>query len=235
MIQDIDRWIATTRAVRNSLETYGVGPSKIVDIPNGVALPEIHPAEENYRKIASFLYLGRLSTNSARDIPTLIRAFDRLANQSSDVQLALVGDGDLYQETKSLVDQTRHHTRILMPGLQQPEEWLNWAHCMVLPSLFEGLSNSLLEAMSYGLPIIANDIPPNREVLDDGKAGILVPVGNEQRLYDEMLRLTNNPHFAFRMGANALKRVKERYAIEKVAEQYISLYRQLIWKAKKIQ
>ena len=161
-------------------------------------------------------------------MPTLIRAFDRLADQTPEVELALVGDGDLYQETADLVSQCRNRERIQMPGLQDPEPWLRWADCFVLPSRREGLSNALLEAMAHGLPCIANDIPPNREVLDGGNAGILVPIGDEQRLFDEMRDMAMDIGHATKMSEAALFRVQSHYSIDIVADRYIKLYEQLL-------
>jgi len=114
-----------------------------------------------------------------------------------------------------------------MPGQQQPDTWLKWADCFVLPSRREGLSNALLEAMSFGLPCIANDIPPNREVLDDGSGGVLVPVGDEDELYDAMWSMVTDIEHATAMGQAALRRVESRFAIDSVADRYIDLYGQL--------
>lgn len=230
MIRSLDCWVATTHAVRDVLHKWGVASQKIATIANGVSLVgDVPPTTNNGGgRVRRFLYLGRLSSNIQRDVPNLIRAFERLADQNSYTELALVGDGDLYYETAALVSQTRNRQRIQMPGLQKPETWLRWADCFVLPSRREGLSNALLEAMAHGLPCIANDIPPNREVLDDGKAGILVPVGDEDRLYLEMKRMATESGQADAMGCAALERVQERYSIEAVADRYITLYEELI-------
>ena len=227
MIQNLDRWIATTLAVTDSLTGWRVLPERIACIPNGVDLPLLDNHSRKTEAARRFLYLGRLSTTSKRDVPTLIRTFDRLAAQSPTVELALVGHGDLYQETADLVSQCRHRSRIQMPGLQDPEPWLRWANCFVLPSRSEGLSNALLEAMAHGLPCIANDIPPNREVLEDGAAGVLVPIGDEQRLFEEMYNMTKDVGYATRMGEAALCRVRSHYYIDAVAEKYIALYEEL--------
>jgi glycosyltransferase involved in cell wall biosynthesis len=227
MVHGMDRWVATTEAVRESLIAWKVSPEKIVMIPNGVNLIE-HQIAHRERDVAlRFLYLGRLSTNIQRDVPTLIKAFDRVADEFSEAELALVGDGDLYQETENLVAQARNRARIQMPGIQDPAPWLGWADCMVLPSRQEGLSNALLEGMVNGLACIANDIPQNREVLDNGRAGVLVPVGDEDHLVNELLRMATEPGLAEAVGKSAMQRVEERYSIESVADQYIELYKQL--------
>ncbi len=224
----IPTWIATTCAVKEALVRAGIGHARVWLIPNGVVVRKEIRNKTPGIHIKKYLYLGRLSTNIQRDVATLIRAFDRLAGMLADVELAVVGDGDLFQETADLAAKCTHSKRIMMPGYQKPEPWLDWADCFILPSRREGLSNALLEAMACGLPCIANDIPPNREVLDDGNAGVLVPVGDEEALYREMLRLSADPAFAADLGQRAMTRVKEHYSIESVAARYIDLYKNLI-------
>lgn len=228
MIRGLDRWVATTQAVKQSLLDWTVPAERIVSIPNGVDLV-LDTALYNMREqTRHFLYLGRLSSTAQRDVATVIHAFDRVADVVPGVKLALVGDGDLYRETQVIVDQARNRKQIQMPGYQRPEPWLQWADCFVLPSRREGLSNALLEAMAHGLPCIANDIPPNREVLESGSAGVLVPVENENRLYDEMLQMVTVSGRADKYGKLALQRVRDCYSIDAVAEKYLELYDQLI-------
>ena len=223
----IGQWVATTQAVTDALVRAGVNPVRIVKIPNGVELPESH-RERKHSGVRRFLYLGRLSTNIERDVPTLIKTFDRLAAGHADLELALVGGGDLFEQTRCLTDACVARARIHLCGFDVPERWLAWADCFVLPSRREGLSNALLEAMATGLPCIANDILPNREVLDGGAAGVLVPVGDENRLYEAMRQMVVDPGYAEEMGKAALQRARCEYNIASVAEKCISLYRTLI-------
>ncbi len=224
----IGNWIATTEDVSQALVRAGVNPKQILRIPNGVDLSDSFAQHASGKSVRRFLYLGRLSTNSQRDVPTLIRAFDRLAVKHSDVELALVGRGDLFQETFALANACEARDRIQMPGLDEPNKWLSWADCFVLPSRIEGLSNALLEAMAAGLPCIANDIPPNREVLENGEAGVLVPVGDDEKLAAAMERMASDAAHADTMRAAALNRVGSHYGIKTVATRYMALYEELI-------
>ncbi|PZO06774.1 MAG: hypothetical protein DCF27_12115 [Lysobacteraceae bacterium] len=228
MIKRLDRWVATTQAVADTLLEWHVPPERITCIPNGVDLPVLNRHSPKSGAARRFLYLGRLSVTAQRDVGALIRAFDRLAAQSPEVELALVGDGDLYQGTADLVSKCRHRDRIQLPGLQDPERWLRWADCFVLPSRREGLSNALLEAMAQGLPCIANDIPPNREVLADGAAGVLVPVGDEAQLFEAIRRMANDAAHVHAMRIAAFGRVRAQYGIEFVASRYVALYEEII-------
>jgi glycosyltransferase involved in cell wall biosynthesis len=223
----IQTWVATTAAVEESLIRAGVAPGKIVRIPNGVDLPvdpKKRPASDRVRR---FLYLGRLSSNIQRDVPTLVKAFDRLATTHTEVELAIVGGGDLLEETRKLAETCSSRDRIHLPGFDRPEEWLAWADCFVLPSRREGLSNALLEAMAAGLPCIANDIPPNREVLANGEAGILVPVDDIDALEKAMRDVVEKWGVAEHFAWMAKDRVEQCYSISAVATQYGQLYEKL--------
>ena len=226
----IGTWVATTSAVGDALICAGVKPDKIMNIPNGAKLSINPNVQAKVGGVKHFLYLGRLSKNSQRDIPTVISAFDRLAAAHKDIELAIVGGGDLYDITRCQIDACQARERIFLPGFDKPEPWLFWADCFVLPSRREGLSNALLEAMAAGLPCIANDILPNREVLADGKAGVLVPVGDEDRLFEAMLSMVDDADHALAMRVAALIRVESHYSIEAVAASYMSLYTELIRK-----
>lgn len=223
----IPLWVATTDAVADALVSAGLLPHRIKRIPNGVEVRQ-RPRDIAWKKARHFLYLGRLSTNTERDVPTLVAAFERLAEEIDDVELALVGGGDLFKETAELVAKCRHKERILMPGFQSPEVWLNWADCFVLPSRREGLPNALLEAMAHGLACIANDIPPNREVLADGAVGDLVPIGDVDRLYLSMHRMATDETYFNTMRSKALEHCINNYDIHSVAASYISLYSELL-------
>jgi glycosyltransferase involved in cell wall biosynthesis len=220
----IGTWVATTAAVVDALVKAGVKPERIAQIPNGVEVATAVTPAPFPDGARHFLYLGRLSENTERDIPTLVRAFDRLATKHARVELAIVGGGEQFEETKRLVETCAARNRIHMPGFGEPEKWLAWADCFVLPSRREGLSNALLEAMSAGLSCIANDIPPNREVLDDGKAGLLVPVENCDALERAMRDIVEDDGMARHFALEAKERAKHCYSIESVAARYINLY-----------
>jgi L-malate glycosyltransferase len=224
--RSIQKWIATTEAVEQGLIRAGIPARKIVRIPNGVPLP----AEPVHLPgtIRRFLYLGRLSRNIDRDVPTLLAAFDRLARTNPEVELAVVGGGDLLDETVDIAAALASRERIHLPGFDDSARWLAWADGFVLPSRREGLSNALLEAMAAGLPCIANDIPPNREVLAGGSAGILVPIGDRQALEDAMRLLHDDPAMAALLAGRARERVITHYSIAGVAQQHASLYASML-------
>lgn len=226
------RWVATTEAVRQALLRAGVAAPRIVVIPNGVELPRSE-SRVRQRPVRRFLYLGRLSTNTQRDVPGLLSAFDALAADVPDAELAVVGGGDLLADTRTRANACLHAARIRVTGPGSSDEWLRWADSLVLPSRREGLSNALLEAMAVGLPCIAYDIPPNREVLADGKAGVLVREGDEGSLVEAMRRFVRDPGYASSIAKAGLRRVEAEYGISSVTSRYMELYRALAGRARR--
>lgn len=221
------RWVATTQAVKQALMRAGVAEPRITVIPNGVELPKVLEPKRRRQPARRFLYLGRLSTNTQRDVPSLLYAFSSLADEFDSVQLAVVGGGDLLQETRALATSCRHSDRIQVPGQAEAASWLDWADCFVLPSRREGLSNALLEAMATGLPCIANDIGPNREVLAEGNAGLLVPVGDVARLCAAMASFAREAETVEHYSSAARSRAETTYLMHEVTRKYIDLYQEL--------
>lgn len=221
------RWVATTQAVADGLIRAGVDSRRIVVIPNGV-----DPASDSQvwhpRPVRNFLYLGRISTNANRDVAGLIRAFDAVAAQVPDANLSVVGDGDLLDATRQIASDCVHAARVRMPGAGDARQWLNWADCLVLPSRREGLSNALLEAMAVGLPCIASDIPPNREVLAEGSCGLLVSIEDHEAWCAAMLGVCRDAALAARLGQSARSRVEHCYSLTTVTSRYLDLYSELI-------
>ena len=226
----IPNWIATTLAVEEALLRAGIAAEKIARIPNGVEVSDAADSRKLRKNIKRFLYLGRLSTNTQRDVPTLIKAFDYVATILPDVELAIVGGGDLLEVTRKLVGNCLASNRIYAPGFDDSEKWLTWADCFVLPSRREGLSNALLEAMAAGLPCIANDIPPNREVLANGEAGLLVGIEDINDLTKAMYKMVEEKGVAEHYARKSTERVEQCYSITAVAMQYIQFYDLLIKK-----
>jgi glycosyltransferase involved in cell wall biosynthesis len=227
LVSRMDRWVAISGEIRSDLEAAGVDSERIVSIPNGVELP-LTPAPAG-REVRRFLYLGRLSRQCPRDFATLMTAFEQLLGDVPECELRLVGGGEREGELRDLLQTLpRAQARTGIVGFSEPGSWLSWADVLVQPSTTEGMSNTLLEAMGFGVACIANDIPPNREVLDDGAAGLLVPVGDRGALASAMARLAASPEERTRLGRLGRERVEQVYALERVAASYLRLYDHLL-------
>jgi glycosyltransferase involved in cell wall biosynthesis len=98
----------------------------------------------------------------------------------------------------------------------------------VLPSLSEGLSNSLLESMAAGLPIVATNVGGNPEIVQDGRTGLLVPPRNAEALSTAIIRILQNPDLARRFGEKGYDRVKENFALTATVQRTEDLYMTLL-------
>jgi glycosyltransferase involved in cell wall biosynthesis len=97
----------------------------------------------------------------------------------------------------------------------------------VFPSLWEGLPIALVEALEMGLPVVASDIPPNREVVRDD-AGVLVPPRDPEALAQAIQRLLDDPEGAHKLAETGQQRVEEQFSVNKLVDDYRSLYRDLL-------
>ncbi|MFO1356330.1 MAG: glycosyltransferase family 4 protein [Gammaproteobacteria bacterium] len=151
-----------------------------------------------------FLYLGRLGGKLSRDFETLLSAFNEVAATHPECQLAFVGGGSREAELRQMLEAVAHaRPRTQFVGFADPVPWMEWADVVVQPSLAEGMSNTVLEAMAAGICCIANDIPANREVLGDGQAGMLVTAGRVDELALAMRRVATIPGECAGLGMRA--------------------------------
>lgn len=163
--------------------------------------------------------VGRL--NGQKNQTMLIRAFSRIADLTEDT-LRIYGQGELAGQLQELIGELGLEERVKLMGVSEklPEE-LKGVKLFVLPSDYEGMPNALLEAMALGLPCIATDCPCGgpAAVIENGTNGILIPVGDEQTLAQEMERMLEAPESAQALGARA-KESAERFRPERVFEQW---------------
>lgn len=223
-LKKMNLWIAMSGEIRQQLIESGVEQERIRSIPNGVVVPEHMPTKDRVHA-RRFLYLGRLGGKLSRDFETLLLAFNEVAQAHPECELAFVGGGEREAELRQQLEGLPHaQSRTRFVGFADPASWLEWADVVVQPSLAEGMSNTLLEALAAGICCIANDIPANREVLADGQAGILVTVGCVNELASVMRRLVTISGECAGWAMRGRQRAVEAYSMDRVADQYLCLY-----------
>ena len=150
--------------------------------------------------------VGRL--NEQKNQALLIRAFARIADKVED-DLLLYGDGELRGELQALIDALKLGGRVRLMGVSTDvANAIKGAKLFALSSDYEGVPNAVMEAMALGLPCVCTDCLGGGPamLLDGGRAGVLVPMRDEQALAEAMLRLLQDPAEAARLGAAARER-----------------------------
>lgn len=163
----------------------------------------------------------------------LARAFILALRQRPDLalrlRLVMVGDGPLRTECRQLLDAAGVGDLAWLPGEREDiPEVMRGLDCFVLPSLAEGISNTILEAMASGLPVIASAAGGNAELVAGGSTGELVPVADEEALARQIIRLADEPELARAMGRSGRARVEDEFGIDAMVRTYQSTYDRLL-------
>jgi glycosyltransferase involved in cell wall biosynthesis len=170
--------------------------------------------------------VGRLAPDKGFEY--LIRTMPSVLASFPSARLALIGDGPLELQLRRDVVQAGIATRVHFLGFRPDvPDLLAALDVFVQPSLREGLSISLLEAMAAGKPCVACDIPGNREVIEDQQTGLMVSPADSAALSDAIGRLLGNAGFAQALGNNARCSAQARFSEERMVKDILSYYDRL--------
>lgn len=213
--------IVPSTFVADTVVGWGVEESRVRVIANGVRLPKSsirrvpRQRDEKFRLI----YVGRLT--NYKGVETALLAISRLES----TELTIVGSGPVSPLLFDLSRQLEIDSRVEFTGRLGPSETqarLARSHALVLPSLYEGMSHVLLEAMAMGLPSIVSDLPANREVVTDGLNAMLVPPQRPDHLVRAVNKLRTDDSLWRRISRNAHSRA-EAFGLEDSLDQYVRL------------
>jgi glycosyltransferase involved in cell wall biosynthesis len=226
-LASFDRVIIFSEQQKSLLEHYGVPADNVAVIPNGVDIDKYAPGPSDFKQSlkASALvgYLGRVDPEKNVDI--LVRAFQDV-DAAEDVKLVVVGSGS----DKRRLDRRYGNARVVFTGQVIDEAdriaMLRAMDIFVLPSMVEGLSLSLLEAMACGVAPVATDVGSDGEALRG--AGILVDTKDlDGQLRLALRTLIDFPEFRAELGQRARARAVERYSLSDNLDRLLGVYREL--------
>jgi glycosyltransferase involved in cell wall biosynthesis len=222
-----DGVVAVSRGVADDLSnTIGLPRERIRVIYNPVVVPELfqmakEPVDHTWFRAGEppvVLSVGRLT--AAKDYPTLLRAFS-LVTRARPVRLVIMGEGEERAGLEAMVRDLGLEDVVSLPGFaKNPYAYMSKAAVFVLSSAWEGFGNVLVEAMAVGTPVVATDCPNGpAEILENGKYGRLVPVGNAVALAEGILAALDGS-----TNAEVLKhRAKEEFSYDDIADQYLEI------------
>jgi glycosyltransferase involved in cell wall biosynthesis len=188
-------------------------PSKTSVIKNGIDIKRFanaKPNEELKKKLGltgNDIVIGNISRfDFQKNQRLLIESFNEVLRTNKNAKLLLAGDGQFFNNCKQQVKHLEIQDKVIFTGeISNAEDYYPLIDAFIFPSLWEGLSITLIEAMASGRSIIASDIPSNRELINDGKNGLLFSLGDVTGLTEKILSLLNNPEERGRLSENAEK------------------------------
>ncbi|MCC7261240.1 MAG: glycosyltransferase family 4 protein [Candidatus Latescibacteria bacterium] len=232
-----DRLVALTPAEEHDQLRFGVGSAaKFAVIHSGVDFaPFARPAadREVTRRVLGLALDGLVIGTLGRLTPIkgqadLVRAFAQVRPQVPEAWLLLVGDGEEGPGLAALVRELGVADRVVFAGWREEvPDLLRAMDIFVLPSLNEGMGKALVEAMYVGLPVVASRVGGVPDLIEAGRAGLLVPPGQPAALAAALLGLAADPHRRRELGARAAQ-VARAYSVESMIEKLDGLYQSLL-------
>ena len=238
----VDGVVAISNGVADSLAAAGVDRRRVTVVHSGVDCNCFRPPTMQERADAraalgisdrEILISAVGALEQRKGHRYLIEAIGALA-ASIKVKCFIVGQGSVHKVLQGEIAVIRSLERIKLLGRVDDVRELLWASdIFAMPSLKEGLGVAALEAMASNLPVIASDVGGLREVVEDGRPGIIVPPANSKQIASAIQRLAEADGLRAQMGAAARVRVVENYSMEKMAARTLALYRECVRKRKK--
>lgn len=239
----VHHYVALSRDLGDYLgQRIGVPSRRIAQIYNGVdtarflrdpACPRLVPAGCPFDDPALFVVgtVGRMQAVKAQVVlaQAFVRAIERHPELAARLRLVMVGSGPLRDEAAALLARAGLDRLAWLPGERSDvPEVMRGLDCFVLPSLAEGISNTILEAMASGLPVLASDVGGNGDLVQPGVTGELLPAGDVEALASALVGMATDGARAAAFGRAGRARVEQRFSLEAMLGAYDALYDRLL-------
>lgn len=241
LIHKTDVLVGNSPAVVQFYRDLGVPEASLTCIPNGIDIPDelqrgaVAIASERERLLEEFHLpadayvagsIGRLARQ--KRVEDLIWAVETLHQLRPRLHLLIIGDGperERLEEFNRRVEGTRYIH--FLGHRDDAARLLPVLNVLCLASSFEGMSNSIMEAMAFGLPVVASDIPPNRELVAPNQTGFLFKLADTVGTMQYLRRLIDEPGLGERLGSAGSERIRTSFSVQRMVDSYADLYRRL--------
>ena len=230
--KDLEHWL---------IDTVHVSPARVRQIYNGVEHLRFHP--DNILPIEAFPSgffdgrpfvvggVGRMV--EVKDFPALVKAFlllrEKIPVTSRPLRLVIIGDGIAKPQCEAMLRSAGVEQFAWLPGERLDIPQLMQAmDLFVLPSLAEGISNTILEAMASGLPVVATRVGGNTELVWEGETGYLIPSGDPAALAQVIDKYYQDDAMARRHGRRAREIIEQQFSMHAMTNSYLAVYDQVL-------
>jgi len=231
----VDHLVSISKATADAMAIYDNFSRKTIKIiHNGIDYSAMNPIfDESSKRLELGLddkcrIIGTAARlNSIKNIPMMIRGLKIILQQEPDTILIIAGQGEEEDQLKGLAKDLEISDQVKFIGLRfDLAEIYPLFDVFLLTSFSEGISVTLLEAMASGVPAVVTDVGGNREVVVEGKSGILVPIDDDAMFAQQVCSLLQNKAFASLMGSYARLRIDNNFSVRKMMNSYRELYDQ---------
>jgi glycosyltransferase involved in cell wall biosynthesis len=223
-----DLFIALSSQARAELLRLGCQADCVCCLGNGVDLERFRPREEGgHQRLRTVLFVGRLV--AAKNLHVLLAAWRRL-NAAGSYRLLIAGDGPMSGELRRQADRQALRDVHFVGQIEDVPSLHRQANVFVLPSLSEGCSNALLEAMASGLCPVVSRVPGNTDLVRDGVTGLLFERGSEVELAMTLKRVLDDSSLRRRLADCARAYVAAHHDLDHVAEKLLNHFEVLVCK-----
>jgi glycosyltransferase involved in cell wall biosynthesis len=230
-----DRVITVAERYRRELIHSGVNPNKIITVHNGID-DSIGSGRGSVKLLrnegfnSDFILIGTTSRlHPQKGLQFLIEALPAILKKNDKVHLVLFGSGPLKAQLESLSVSLGVSDHVHFLGFKENiSDWITGLDIFLLPSLAEGHSISLLEAMRAALPIICTPVGDNQETIRSYQDGIIVPPKNSKVLADAVIELINNLELRQSIGESARKRFEREFTETRMLDATLNVIQQCI-------
>jgi sugar transferase (PEP-CTERM/EpsH1 system associated) len=238
----VHRYVALSRHIESYLErSVGVPHARIAHICNGVDTARFRPPPSGREAIPGSPFsdsglwivgtVGRMQAikNQTKLAEAFVRVLRLDPRARKRMRLVMIGDGPLREEVTGLLERAGVRDLAWLPGERADvPQIMRGLDCFALPSLAEGISNTILEAMASGLPVVATDVGGNPDLVENGLTGRLVPSAGANGLAEALLAYFRDPALARRHGRAGRNRTERQFSLERMAADYERLYLNLL-------
>jgi len=219
-----------SKAMEREAQRYGLEKTKSYVIYPAVDFEFFAPPKQAVARDGAYQVVSCGNLLWVKGYEYALLAIHRLKTWGVPVHYTIIGNGPEYNRILYTVDDLGLSEQVTLLGQLAPEavrRQLHSAHVFLLSSLSEGVSNSVLEAMACGLPIVTSDCGGLHEVIEDGREGFVVPVRNHRLMAEKMLVLWNTPHLCHQMGRLGRERIVQQLGLKQQAAEFAGIYRQI--------
>ena len=229
-IKNTNKITTVSYKVANDLSIfYEADINEITVVRNGVDIHLFKPNHKINREEFSILYTGRLVYR--KGLIDLVKSAEYVCNEYPGASFILTGNGALRPTLEKMVQDLGLENNCSFLGFIALDELIKHYQIdtiHVLPSYYEGLPTTVLEAMACGIPVVATDISGTNDAVVDGETGILVPPKNPKALADGIIKLLGDENLRKKMGKAGRERVEREFSWDTVAGKIVKLYEDVL-------